>query len=82
MSVFLRAVAGFGGGLLVLAVWASVIGTLLVQAQTRVYDWTTDGGDVQRSGWNQQEKTLTPGNIANPSSRSAGPGRAPLHRPA
>jgi len=24
-----------------------------------LYDWTTDGGDNQRTGWNKSEKTLT-----------------------
>jgi hypothetical protein len=27
------------------------------------YDWTTDGGDNQRTGWNKLEKTLTKANI-------------------
>lgn len=30
-----------------------------------LYDWTTDGGDNQRTGWNQQEKTLTKDNVKN-----------------
>ena len=44
---------------------ALVSGTLLVHAQTGLYDWSTDGGDMQRSGWNKQEKTLTAANIKN-----------------
>jgi hypothetical protein len=28
-----------------------------------LYDWTTDGGDNQRTGWNKSEKTLTKTNI-------------------
>src|SRR5258708_10474430 len=27
------------------------------------YDWTTDGGDSQRTGWNKDEKILTKSNI-------------------
>jgi outer membrane protein assembly factor BamB len=41
---------------------------LAVNAQTNgagVYDWTTDGGDNQRTGWNKQEKTLTKDNVKN-----------------
>ena len=30
-----------------------------------LYDWTTDGGDNQRTGWNKQEKTLTRDNVKN-----------------
>ena len=30
-----------------------------------LYDWTTDGGDNQRTGWNKQEKTLTKDNVKN-----------------
>jgi outer membrane protein assembly factor BamB len=29
------------------------------------YDWTTDGGDNQRTGWNRQEKILTKENVKN-----------------
>jgi len=39
-----------------------------VAAQTggaALYDWATDGGDNQRTGWNQQEKTLTKDNVKN-----------------
>src|SRR5690348_2071028 len=32
---------------------------------TALYDWTTDGGDHQRTGWNKQEKTLTRENVKN-----------------
>src|SRR5258708_21508555 len=28
-----------------------------------LYDWTTDGGDSQRSGWNKDEQILTKSNI-------------------
>jgi len=40
----------------------------IVSAQTggaALYDWTTDGGDNQRTGWNKQEKTLTKDNVKN-----------------
>src|SRR5207244_1161857 len=30
-----------------------------------LYDWATDGGDMQRSGWNKQERSLTPANVKN-----------------
>ena len=30
-----------------------------------LYDWTTDGGDNQRTGWNKNEKTLTKDNVKN-----------------
>src|SRR6476646_11005568 len=30
-----------------------------------LYDWTTDGGDNQRTGWNKQEKTRTRVNVKN-----------------
>ncbi len=30
-----------------------------------LYDWATDGGDNQRTGWNKQEKTLTKENVRN-----------------
>jgi outer membrane protein assembly factor BamB len=39
-----------------------------VYAQTPsspAYDWTTDGGDNQRTGWNKQEKILTKDNVKN-----------------
>src|SRR4051812_25825857 len=29
------------------------------------YDWTTDGGDNQRTGWNKNETTLTKDNVKN-----------------
>ena len=29
------------------------------------YDWTTDGGDPQRTGWNRDEKILTKDNVKN-----------------
>jgi hypothetical protein len=38
----------------------------IVSAQTNsaaLYDWLTDGGDNQRTGWNRQEKTLTKDNV-------------------
>ena len=39
----------------------------IAQAQTKaaLHDWSTDGGDNQRTGWNQQEKTLTKDNVKN-----------------
>ncbi len=40
----------------------------IVAAQTSgaaIYDWLTDGGDNQRTGWNKQEKTLTRENVKN-----------------
>ncbi len=30
-----------------------------------LYDWTTDGGDARRSGWNQREHVLTEDNVKN-----------------
>jgi outer membrane protein assembly factor BamB len=30
-----------------------------------LYDWTTDGGDNQRTGWNRSETTLTKDNVQN-----------------
>jgi outer membrane protein assembly factor BamB len=42
--------------------------TAAVSAQapaTTLYDWTTDGGDNQRTGWNKQEKILTKDNVKN-----------------
>jgi outer membrane protein assembly factor BamB len=38
-----------------------------VRAQTTgtLYDWLTDGGDNQRTGWNKQEKILTKDNVKN-----------------
>ena len=35
------------------------------QTKTALYDWITDGGDNQRTGWNQQEQTLTKDNVKN-----------------
>jgi outer membrane protein assembly factor BamB len=52
-------------GILVLAMAAGRPGTARVQAQGGLYDWTTDGGDIQRTGWNKQETTLTPANVRN-----------------
>src|SRR5215208_4753243 len=40
----------------------------VVRAQSAgaaLYDWATDGGDNQRTGWNKNEKTLTKENIRN-----------------
>ena len=39
----------------------------IARAQTKAapYDWSTDGGDNQRTGWNKQEKTLTKDNVKN-----------------
>ena len=50
-------------GILALAMAAGRPGTARVQAQGGPYDWTTDGGDIQRTGWNKQETTLTPANV-------------------
>jgi outer membrane protein assembly factor BamB len=42
------------------------VATVTAQAGgAAVYDWTTDGGDNQRTGWNKQEKTLTKDNVKN-----------------
>lgn len=30
-----------------------------------LYDWTTDGGDAARTGWNRDETVLTPENVGN-----------------
>ena len=41
---------------------------VIVSAQTSgpaLYDWLTDGGDNQRTGWNKQEKILTKDNVKN-----------------
>src|SRR5690348_2633594 len=35
------------------------------QSGAALYDWTTDGGDNQRTAWNKQEKTLTKDNVKN-----------------
>lgn len=32
---------------------------------TPLYDWLTDGGDNERTGWNRQEKVLTKDNVKN-----------------
>jgi outer membrane protein assembly factor BamB len=39
----------------------------VARAQTggTLYDWATDGGDNQRTGWNREEQTLTKDNIKN-----------------
>src|SRR3982750_3670785 len=31
----------------------------------QLIDWTTDGGDNQRTGWNKEEKALTKDNVKN-----------------
>jgi hypothetical protein len=36
-----------------------------VPSPTAPYDWTTDGGDNQRTGWNKNERTLTKDNVRN-----------------
>jgi hypothetical protein len=42
----------------------SALATLNAQSGgAALYDWTTDGGDNQRTGWNQSEKTLTKDNV-------------------
>src|SRR6478609_10753651 len=42
------------------------VATVAAQAGgAALYDWTTDGGDNQRTGWNKQEKTLTRDNVKN-----------------
>jgi outer membrane protein assembly factor BamB len=42
------------------------VATVTAQAGgAALYDWSTDGGDNQRTGWNKQEKTLTKDNIRN-----------------
>jgi len=42
------------------------VATVTAQAgAAALYDWTTDGGDNQRTGWNTQEKTLTRDNVKN-----------------
>jgi hypothetical protein len=40
-------------------------GLAIVSAQSAaaLHDWTTDGGDNQRTGWNRNEKTLTKENV-------------------
>ena len=39
--------------------------TARAQSQGAPSDWTTDGGDLQRTGWNRTEKTLTKDNVKN-----------------
>ena len=39
------------------------VATVSAQAGAALYDWTTDGGDNQRTGWNKQEKALTKDNV-------------------
>src|SRR3990170_5993892 len=51
-------------------VWGSgrwpAVATLTAQSGgAALYDWTTDGGDNQRTGWNKSEKTLTKENVKN-----------------
>src|SRR3954467_9181876 len=41
------------------------LATVSAQTGAALYDWTTDGGDNQRTGWNKQEKTLTKDNVKN-----------------
>jgi glucose dehydrogenase len=41
------------------------VATVSAQAGAALYDWTTDGGDNQRTGWNKQEKALTKDNVKN-----------------
>ena len=43
-----------------------VLATVAAQSGgAALYDWTTDGGDNQRTGWNKNEKTLTKDNVKN-----------------
>src|SRR6476620_11764040 len=35
------------------------------QAAPPLIDWSTDGGDAQRTGWVRDEKILTPQNVGN-----------------
>ena len=63
-SISIAALVACGG----LAWGAGALREPVVRAQTSgaaVYDWTTDGGDNQRTGWNKQEKTLTKDNVKN-----------------
>src|SRR3954464_13564153 len=41
------------------------LATVSAQTGAALYDWTTDGGDNQRTGWNKQEKTLTKDSVKN-----------------
>jgi outer membrane protein assembly factor BamB len=51
------------------AVWGTaprpVVVTAATQTQRQLYDWLTDGGDNQRTGWNKEERVLTKDNIKN-----------------
>jgi len=51
----IAAVSGLGWGI------GRLPHSAIAHAQTKaaLYDWSTDGGDNQRTGWNKQEKTLT-----------------------
>src|SRR5438067_13551618 len=51
--------------ILVVAVMSAQRAAMQAPAPAAVYDWTTDGGDNQRTGWNKNEKTLTKDNIRN-----------------
>src|SRR5215212_7404676 len=49
------------------AVWGTapraIVVTAAAQTQGQLYDWLTDGGDNQRTGWNRNEKVLTKDNV-------------------
>jgi outer membrane protein assembly factor BamB len=45
--------------------WSGIVTVSAQSTGAPLYDWTTDGGDNQRTGWNRNEKTLTRDNIGN-----------------
>jgi outer membrane protein assembly factor BamB len=51
------------------AAWGTAPHALVVtasaQTQAKLYDWLTDGGDNQRTGWNKDEQVLTKDNVKN-----------------
>jgi outer membrane protein assembly factor BamB len=51
------------------AAWGTAPHPLVVtasaQTQSKLYDWLTDGGDNQRTGWNKDEQVLTKDNVKN-----------------
>src|SRR6187549_2578128 len=42
-----------------------IVLTASAQTQGKLYDWLTDGGDNQRTGWNKDERVLTKDNVKN-----------------
>ncbi len=57
------AVAIGGSAALVLTAHAQRAGAPAMAGAAALYDWSTDGGDNQRTGWNRRETTLTKDNV-------------------